>query len=261
MPVRPRPEDIALYNEWARRAGRPLWGQPAAKAKARPRVGVRRPVPQPATHGGVQGGADGGFIRGTYVRNATIYARRTDGAEVAIAHFMQRLNRWTVTEAGRDYYRHNRQQFIVNVPAIAYVYRASLGMYIRCTINHVPGGPPLRTMVPIQDEDITTAPDHDGDPTNARQLVLRQAQEYLRGRPQILTEDGMLHRLEIESEVTWFWDESQEMTFDEKIVRHIYHNRAIDFETIMDRCTAAWASVRWPRRRARTTACWSRCSS
>ena len=141
MPVRPRPEDIALYNEWARRAGRPLWGQPAAKAKARPRVGVRRPVPQPATHGGVQGGADGGFIRGTYVRNATIYARRTDGAEVAIAHFMQRLNRWTVTEAGRDYYRHNRQQFIVNVPAIAYVYRASLGMYIRCTINHVPGGP------------------------------------------------------------------------------------------------------------------------
>ena len=34
MPVRPRPADIAMYNAWARRNGRPLWGAGAAPAPA-----------------------------------------------------------------------------------------------------------------------------------------------------------------------------------------------------------------------------------
>ena len=39
----------------------------------------------------------------------------------------------------------------------------------------------------------------------------------------------------MDSDLMWVWDEDAEMTFDEKIVRHIYANDTIDFETLMDR--------------------------
>ena len=116
MPVVPQPPDIARYNRWADANGQPRWGAaaPAAKAqaKARPRG---NPMPQPAAHGVVHAGEGGGFIRGTYPRGLTMYARRSNGDEVALMYWMSRLNRWQTTPAGREYYRHNHQEFIVNI--------------------------------------------------------------------------------------------------------------------------------------------------
>ena len=71
------------------------------------------------------------------------------------------------TDIGREYYRHNRMQFIVNVPAIMYKNREGHG-FVRCTVGHVVGGPAVTEFIPF---DITLQ-DLDENLANVKQRVL-----------------------------------------------------------------------------------------
>ena len=77
-------------------------------------------MPQPPAHGEIAQEEGGGWIRGTYARDRNMYAKRSDGTEKMLLQFMPRLDKFRVTRDGKDYYLHNRQQFILNIPAIAY---------------------------------------------------------------------------------------------------------------------------------------------
>jgi hypothetical protein len=147
---------------------------------------------------------------------------------------MPRLNYWQSTEAGRAYYGHNRQQLIVNIPITGYKYSDRQGTFIRCTINHLPGGEPLRRVFPYGPNENTEAPDTDGSLEAAQTQTLNNITGWLRSNP-IYTEDAQKFRVVTESEIIWVWDEEFPITFDEQVVRHIYSNGRIDFETIMDR--------------------------
>ena len=235
MPSVPQQSDIRRYNEWADANGRPRWGAPAvAVPKAAARLGRRRPVPVAAAYGQVQGGDGGGFIRGSYIRGGTRYARRTSGEEVPLAVWMPRLNSWRATAAGRAYYEHNRQQHIMNIGITGYKYSDRQGTFIRCTINHLPGGEPLRRVFPYGPNANTEAPDTDGSLEAAQTHILNNVTGWLRSNP-IYTQDGEKYRVVTESDIIWVWDEDVPITFDEQVVRHIYSDGRIDFETLMDR--------------------------
>ena len=107
----------------------------APKRAPKRAAGRRRALPQPDARGVISTVDGGGFVRGTYSRGMSMYARRTNGEEAHLSTFMPRMNYWQSTEAGRDYYAHNRMQFIVNVPAIAYKWSTRQGGYVRLTID------------------------------------------------------------------------------------------------------------------------------
>ena len=79
------------------------------------------------------------------------------------------------------------------------------------------------------------APDLDQDPEEVKRALLQQTEAWIRSQPGIPTENGDKYRVHTESELVWVWDEEKAMTFDEKVVRHVYANDTIDFETVMDR--------------------------
>ena len=161
MPSVPSAADIARYNDWAARYGQPFFGAapapaiapkvkaaPKGKARAKDRSRTPRRPPGPGRgnwgqampnlpdHGEPHQEEGGGWIRGTYARDRNIYARRSDGTERMLLAWMPRLGKFRATKDGKEYYKHNRQQFIVNVPVIAYT-SGNGGEYVMCTYGHV----------------------------------------------------------------------------------------------------------------------------
>ena len=63
----------------------------------------------------------GGWRRGTEWFNRTEYAWKTNGQKRKLRTFSSRtgVDKWF--PAGRDYYDHNRQKFIINVPCLGYI--------------------------------------------------------------------------------------------------------------------------------------------
>ena len=127
MPVNPRPADIARYNAWADRNGEPRFGAPAAPPAAPAPAPKRRgrpglPVPAPPAHGEVRENEEGGgYRRGTIWKNRTEYAFKTNGQIRKLRTHNSRTGEYKWFPAGRDYYDHNRQKFIVNVPCLGYI--------------------------------------------------------------------------------------------------------------------------------------------
>ena len=124
MPSRPRAADIAVYNAWADRTGQPRWGvaaAPAAKAAPKRRGRPGAPLPAQPAHGVVVDGDGGGWQRGTWWANRTEYARKTNGLAYKLRWWNSRTEEYVWRAAGRDYYSHNRQKFIINVPCLGYV--------------------------------------------------------------------------------------------------------------------------------------------
>ena len=188
-------------------------------------------MPAPADHGEPSQEPGGGWVRGTYPKDRSMYARQTDGTERKLMSWMPRLGKFRLTKWGKDYYSHNRQEFIINVPCIGYVWSKSRQTYIMATVGHVAGGEPRRSDYIMHE----TAPDLDQDPENLKPALLQRVRERLMMRPVLDTEHGSKFQAFMESNVMWCWDESEEITFDEQVVRHIYDNNTIDFETLMDR--------------------------
>ena len=126
----PTPADLARYNAWADRNGRPRFGAPEAPAAppAAPAAAPKRrgrhglPVPAPPAHGQVVvDSTGGGWRRGTDWSNRTEYAYKTNGQKRKLRTFNSRTGEYKWFAAGRDYYDHNRQQFIINVPCLGYI--------------------------------------------------------------------------------------------------------------------------------------------
>ena len=229
----PTPADIARYNNWAARYGQPLWGAPVIPApKAAPKASAKaaakrsrsqrrppgpgrgrwgQPMPQPSNHGEVQEGQGGGWIRGTYSRDRNIYARKADSTEKKLLSWMPWLGKFKAIKDGINYYRHNKQQFIINVPCIGYKWDADSGTFVMCTIGHIAGGEPVRTIVPI-DDDRAMAPDLDQNPEEVKRTLLQRMEEFLREKPVIPTDQGEKHKLYQESDLIWAWDNATEMT-------------------------------------------------
>ena len=226
----PTQADIASYNSWAARYGQPCWAAaaapmpaPKAKAKAKAKAKVRsrserrnqppgpgrgnwgQSTPQLPSHGTIGQAEGGGWIRGTYARDRNVYARRSDGTEKKLMAWMPRLGKMRLTKDSRNYYSHNRQQFIINLPAIAYTLKPGSGEYIMCTVGHIVGGEPARMIVPHDVE----AADLDQDVEGLRPAL------WIQSKVVINTEDSDKYRVLLESQVVWIWDEASEMTFDE----------------------------------------------
>ena len=151
MPVNPRPRDIVMYNAWAMRNGQPLWGAqgepPAAPAPRRGRPGL--PVPAPPAHGQIQQGDVGGnWQRGTYWVNRTEWALTAQGVPRKLRSWNSRTGQYTWFPAGRDYYDHNRQKFLINVPCVGYIHPADTGR-----------AGPVPSMASNMDIDADNAPD------------------------------------------------------------------------------------------------------
>ena len=108
MPVRPRPDDIAMYNAWARRNGRPLWGAggqsqaPAAPAQTGGPNRIRwgRRGASRSEYGQVTEGEGGGWRRGTFIHGKTIKAYRTNGQVEIVAIWISNTGTWKTTRAG-----------------------------------------------------------------------------------------------------------------------------------------------------------------
>jgi hypothetical protein len=66
-------------------------------------------------------GDGGGWQRGPWVVGKREYARMTNGQIRKIRKWNSRTGEWDMTDAGRDYYNHNRQKFIINVKCFGYV--------------------------------------------------------------------------------------------------------------------------------------------
>ena len=204
MPARPRGEDILMYNAWALAHGRPRWGAPEAPAplpKAAPtrhgRPGL--PLPAPPAHGQmpVEEEHGGGWRRGTYWVNRTEYARLSNGQVCKLRTFNSRTGAYKWFPSGRDYYSHNRQEFIINVPCLAYIPQEK-------TRGEVNGFISLFGLPTSTDNTAATSVDVDGD---ERDLPLLRSTYYGSGhtsRIVPLTPDGIkelvdapqaLHRL------------------------------------------------------------------
>jgi hypothetical protein len=67
----------------------------------------------------VADGDGGGWRRGTWIVNRTEYARTATGRVRKLRYWNSREERWVYRDAGRDYYKHNMQKFIINVKATA----------------------------------------------------------------------------------------------------------------------------------------------
>ena len=141
--VNPSPADRARYNAWADRNGQPHLGGGAAVAPmgrgrgrgrgrgaAAPIVPGRgrgnwgAPVPALPAHG-VNFAPDanaGGWQRGSNViHGRTEYAMTSAGQRRVLRVRNTRTDSWTWKAAGRDYYDHNRQRFIINIPCLGYI--------------------------------------------------------------------------------------------------------------------------------------------
>jgi uncharacterized protein with ATP-grasp and redox domains len=51
--------------------------------------------------------------------------------------------------------------------------------------------------------------------------------EFLANGLEVETEDGLRQQIAIESTLIWVWDDSKEITFDERVVRHLHADEAI----------------------------------
>ena len=101
--------------------------------------------------------------------------------------WMPRLGLARTTKAGKDYYKRNRQQFIVNIPAIAYTpEKAGSHDYVMCTVGHIRGGDPVRMIVPHDVE----AADLEQDAEGIKPALLEETMEWIRGQTIISTENG-----------------------------------------------------------------------
>ncbi|NDD65540.1 MAG: hypothetical protein EBZ36_16425, partial [Acidobacteria bacterium] len=80
-------------------------------------------MPPPADHGEPVAGEGGGWRRGTFIpeNSRSEYAYTTDGVMKKLWTWNSRTGVRDFTVAGRNYYEHNRQRFIVNIPCKAYI--------------------------------------------------------------------------------------------------------------------------------------------
>ena len=81
--------------------------------------------------------------------------------------------------------------------------------------------------------DAAIVPDRDYSREISEAEAGRRIREALARLPRVLTEDGLLYKVAIDSELVWVWDEGQVLTFSEQVFRHMYSQPIV--ETLLDR--------------------------
>ena len=213
MSVHPSAADIARYNAWADRNGRQRFGPAAPEPPAAPPA--RRPgrpgLPRPAlpNHGVVSDEPGGGWIRGTHVRGRQTVAYQTNGQLRIISTFNSRTGETQISKKGQEYYKNNRQKFIINVPAIAYIVPRGGGQLQPA----MSGDGKFRRIIPLTDDMVHLftgegaeiepqflqltaaglAPDREHDRSTVEQALTIATEEYLQSLPTVATSDGNKH--------------------------------------------------------------------
>ena len=203
--------------------------------------------------------------------NRTEYARTTAGRVTKLRYWNSREERWVYRDAGRDYYRHNMQKFIINVKAKGYIppnIRNDLVDFDNAAAEEideqgtVADTPLLRStyyghhhsemVLPLTPEGLVAGAgvhpeallqmanlglvrDQDYNQEDIEAALRASVPELLRRLPLVNTVDGLKHKVQIDSVIVWVWDESEPITFDEQIFRHMYGEGAPIIETLLDR--------------------------
>ena len=161
-----------------------------------------------------------------------------------------RRKQWQWTPAGIDYYKHNRQRFVVNVPCLGYIpeYKTRNGQgsleLVRSTVY---GKYQSWRDIPMQQSTIEEFVEifpgayslvdmqilHDGiNQAEVETKLKHLVSEFLSKAPVVQTADGPKHKIAVESTLIWVWDPTREITFDEQIVEGDEHPHT---EILMDR--------------------------
>ena len=260
MPVNPNLHDISRYNLWAARYGQPFWGanaapqpaapQPAAPApqpKRRPgwQKGRPRGRPPPAPHGQIAaepGDAHDGWRPGTVEEGKKTYAYRTNGRRLVVRIYNSITGTYRVTPNGEDYYKNNRQEFIVRIPAIFRIRKLDTdGRPVTHDIR--------RTYVPITEERLEgpdvvrhnlrgamgagRVRDRLSGPEEAKAYIAEGVQNYVNGIMDTDREGDKI--LLLASEGYYVYDPSRPIEFSEEIVRHIREDGTPVIEYILNR--------------------------
>ena len=207
--------------------------------------------------------------------NKTEYARRANGQIRKLRSWNSRTERWVYRDAGRDYYRHNQQKFIINIPTQGYIaptkirgaeegasaafnneayFRENLSGSTRDTPllrstyyghGHQTGTLPLtegllNDSMRYPDDlrelaNIGYVYDHDQSREDIEAALRQEVPYYLQSLPLVNTVDGLKRKVQLESTIIWVWDESQPITFDEQVFRHVFNSDEPIVETILDR--------------------------
>ena len=193
------------------------------------------------------------LIRDTHVK-------RFDGKEIAVRKWSKTDGDWIITAAGRDYFKYNRSEFVVDVPyvrgeLIQGIYDEDVYGIIKPTLQrdkdlwYKPLVDYNDAGYPISDSAraITTGSvrqrtrglmrprNMQASPAQQKQEVVESAINTLNKLPRVNGEDGVRYAvLMIESESLILWDESREIIVHEQRV-DFYDDRPPTAETILGR--------------------------
>jgi len=198
----------------------------------------------------------------------------TNGQVRKLRTWNTRTAEYNYKPAGRDYYRHNMQKLIFNIICKGYISPLALrkGIDVREDFDNVAAAnvaedgsveddPLLRSsyygrghttrVIPLVPENlqngdeqplalrrlanIGTIRDHDHNRTDIEAALRVAVPELLRKLPRVNTVDGLMYKVQIESTIVWVWDESEPITFDEQVFRHVYGEEDPVIETLLDR--------------------------
>lgn len=189
--------------------------------------------------------------RGTWTRGRIEYARDAAGHERRLRIWNSRTEAYTITPGGRSYYRHNRIEFIVELPAVPRMTRVNRHTNVPHIIT--PNGWDGR-MIPLDEDTVYNAAwftggyapiapimgvgrvrDHPEQFTpEAYQHAIRAAvMEWL--AHQRRDDEGHVILAHESGDIYWVWDEDDEITFSERVVRHIRSDGVPIIENLLHR--------------------------
>ncbi len=163
-------------------------------------------MPARPAHGVVANEPGGGWVRGTKEQGRRHIAYKTNGQMRILSTFNSRTGEEKLTKAGEEYYKHNRQKFIINVPAVAYlVPRGGGPLQVARS-----GDQPYTKIIPLTDDMIHIfegdgaqiepqflqltgaglAPDREHDRSTVEQALTIAAEELLQSWPVVARSVG-----------------------------------------------------------------------
>ncbi|NBU41515.1 MAG: hypothetical protein EBS51_12085, partial [Planctomycetia bacterium] len=197
-----------------------------------------------------------GWRRGTEWRGRTEYAWTIRGAKRVLRRFNSRTGIDVFTANGRDYYTHNRQKFIINLPCKGYIAPSNTrhpddaddDVLLRSSYY---GHFQSTRIIPMTDDALSAYDSVTGhvrrltglglvrDEDHPRETVeaaLRRAVlAYIARAEKVQTVDGERTKIATESSLIWCFDPDGEITFDEEVVRHLHADENPMVEALLDR--------------------------
>ena len=253
MGVRPSAADIARYNAWAHSEGEPAFGSNVAPAGAPAPPAAPVPPARPPRRGGWQRGrarglhgavepdrqeADDRWIRGDWYERNKVYARMASGRHFVI-RTRNRNGEDIVTPKGRDYYDHNRQEFVIKIPVMGY--KDSRHGPVECFVTYIPltqayfDG--LRDLDYHHELQGLLGAGRVRDRLSTRAEIEAAIKDAVHLYLSRLTETDTMGRKVIihASSIYYVFDDTRPILFDEQVVRHIRHDGTPVIEYILNR--------------------------